>query len=105
MDTAVAENAGVLQNERFGTFAWLVLAYNVGVILWGAYVRATGSGAGCGAHWPLCNGEVIPLAPSTARLIEYSHRLSSGLTLLLVIGLFIWAFRSSQKGSLLRLGA
>ncbi len=46
--------------RRFAAFAWGVLAYNVAVILWGALVRATGSGAGCGGHWPLCNGEVLP---------------------------------------------
>lgn len=45
---------------RLARFAWWVLAYNLVVILWGAYVRASGSGAGCGSHWPLCNGEVIP---------------------------------------------
>src|SRR5262245_26233198 len=56
---------------RLTRFAWSVLAYNVAVILWGAYVRATGSGAGCGAHWPLCNGEVVPLAPQVATLIEF----------------------------------
>ena len=53
-----------------------MLAYNVAVILWGAYVRATGSGAGCGAHWPLCNGEVVPRAPGMATLIEFSHRMT-----------------------------
>jgi len=50
-------------SRRFTHFAWLALATNVAVILWGAYVRATGSGAGCGAHWPLCQGEVVPRAP------------------------------------------
>ena len=40
-------------------FAWTSLVYTVLVAVWGAYVRATGSGAGCGNHWPLCNGEVI----------------------------------------------
>src|ERR687892_376725 len=49
-------------------FAWTVLAYNVAVIAWGAYVRATGSGAGCGEHWPLCNGEVLPRAPGVDTL-------------------------------------
>ena len=44
--------------RRFAKYAWGVLAYNLVVILWGAFVRATGSGAGCGSHWPLCNGEV-----------------------------------------------
>ncbi|MEZ4640810.1 MAG: COX15/CtaA family protein [Caldilineaceae bacterium] len=41
-------------------YSWGVLFYNLLVIMWGAYVRATGSGAGCGRHWPVCNGEVIP---------------------------------------------
>src|SRR5579864_6876561 len=62
-------------------FAWAALAYDVAVVAWGAYVRASGSGAGCGRHWPLCNGEAIPRAPQTATLIELSHRLSSGGTL------------------------
>jgi protoheme IX farnesyltransferase len=86
-------------------YAWAVLAYNVGVILWGAYVRATGSGAGCGGHWPLCNGQVVPLSPQTATLIEFSHRVSSGLTLLAVLGLVIWAFRAYPRGHPVRLGA
>ena len=90
---------------RFAKYTWAVLAYNVGVILWGAYVRATGSGAGCGGHWPLCNGQVIPLAPQTATLIEFSHRVSSGFTLLAVLGLVIWAFRAYPKGHPVRLGA
>src|SRR6187455_639535 len=60
---------------RLARFAWLLLAYNIAVILWGAYVRASGSGAGCGSHWPLCNGEVFPRQPATATLIEFSHRL------------------------------
>ncbi len=79
--------------NRFAQYAWLVLAYNIGVILWGAYVRASGSGAGCGNHWPLCNGEVIPRAPEVKTLIEFSHRLTSGLALLLVVGMAAWAWR------------
>ena len=63
---------------KVARYAWAVLAYNVAVILWGAYVRATGSGAGCGAHWPLCNGEVVPRAAGVATLIEFSHRATSG---------------------------
>jgi heme A synthase len=90
---------------RFAKYAWAVLAYNIGVILWGAYVRATGSGAGCGGHWPLCNGQVIPVSPQAATLIEFSHRVSSGVTLLAVLGLAIWAFRTYPKGHPARLGA
>ncbi len=86
-------------------FAWLVLGYNVAVILWGAYVRATGSGAGCGNHWPLCNGEVVPRAPQTATLIEFSHRFSSGLALIAIAALVIWVFRACGPGHPARLGA
>ena len=68
-------------------YAWLVLAYNVAVIGWGAYVRATGSGAGCGSHWPLCNGAVLPRAAEAATLIEFTHRVTSGIALLLVVAL------------------
>ena len=90
---------------RFSIYAWGVLVYNLGVILWGAYVRATGSGAGCGSHWPLCNGEVIPRAPQVETIIEFSHRLSSGLAFILVLIMFLWAFRAYPKGHTVRLGA
>ena len=78
---------------RFARYAWTVLGINLLVILWGAYVRASVSGAGCGAHWPLCNGVVIPQAPKLATIIEFAHRASSGLALLAVVGLAIWAQR------------
>jgi heme A synthase len=90
---------------NFAKFAWGVLLYNLLVILWGAFVRATGSGAGCGSHWPLCNGEVIPRAPQLETLIEFTHRMMSGLSLLLVILLLVWAFRAYPKGNIVRLGA
>ena len=95
----------IMQLTRFAWYAWFVLGYNVLVILWGAVVRATGSGAGCGAHWPLCNGEVVPMSAQTHTLIEFSHRLSSGLALLVVGILAVWAFRAYPKGSLVRRGA
>jgi cytochrome c oxidase assembly protein subunit 15 len=83
---------------RLARFAWLVLGWNVAVILWGAFVRATGSGAGCGAHWPLCNGEVIPRAPALETMIEFTHRATSGVALLLVFALAAWVFREKPKG-------
>ena len=85
-------------HSRLSRFALFVLAWNVAVILWGAYVRATGSGAGCGAHWPLCNGEVVPRAPDTAMLIEFSHRLTSGLALVAVVVLAAWVWRAVAAG-------
>jgi len=83
---------------RLPRFAWLTLAWNMLVILWGALVRATGSGAGCGAHWPLCNGEVVPRAPAVETLIEFTHRLTSGVALLMVFALAVWVFRERTKG-------
>ena len=79
-------------------FAWFVVAYNIAVILWGAYVRATGSGAGCGSHWPLCNGEILPTSTQTQTLIEFTHRVTSGLSLVLVSVLLIWCWRRTAKG-------
>lgn len=84
--------------SRLATFAWGVLAYNIAVILWGAYVRASGSGAGCGEHWPLCNGVVLPRDPSLATLIEFSHRITSGLALVAVVVLLVWVRRAHPKG-------
>ena len=80
--------------RRFATFAWGVLVYNVAVILWGALVRATGSGAGCGGHWPLCNGEVLPKVSQIATLIELTHRAMSGVALVAVVAMFVWVRRA-----------
>lgn len=93
------------QTNRFAKFAWLVLAYTLLVILWGAYVRATGAGAGCGSHWPLCNGVVLPRAERIETVIEFSHRLSSGLLGLLLLGMLVWAWRVYPAGHLVRRGA
>jgi heme A synthase len=91
--------------RSFQKYTWFVLAYSLLVIVWGAFVRATGSGAGCGAHWPTCNGEVIPRAPEVETLIEFTHRLSSGLVLVLVAVMIVWAFRLYPKGHLIRKSA
>ncbi|MFK7800595.1 MAG: COX15/CtaA family protein [Anaerolineae bacterium] len=82
------------QLSRLAKYAWIVLAYTVLVILWGAFVRATGSGAGCGSHWPTCNGDVIPRPESIETLIEFSHRLTSAILGPMVIGLVVWAWRT-----------
>lgn len=83
-------------------FAWGVLAYNVAVILWGGFVRATGSGAGCGSHWPTCNGQIVPRAPAIETVIELTHRITSGLALLLVVALVVWAFVARPRGDATR---
>jgi heme A synthase len=89
-------------HHRFAAFARGVLALNLVVILWGAFVRATGSGAGCGRHWPLCNGDVVPRAPAVETLVELTHRLTSGLALLAVLGMVVWAFRAYPRAHRVR---
>jgi heme A synthase len=79
-------------------FAALVTLYTIGVILFGAWVRVTGSGAGCGEHWPSCHGEVIPRAPNLKTIIEFTHRLTSGLDGLLILGLAVAVFRALPAG-------
>lgn len=91
--------------SRYAKLAWGTLVFNVLVILWGGFVRATGSGAGCGGYWPLCNGVVVPRAPAMATMIEYSHRLTSGVALVLVAALVVGAWRGYPRGHPVRLGA
>src|SRR4051812_10268817 len=83
----------------FSKFAWFTLAYNVVVIIWGVFLRASHSGDGCGQHWLTCNGEVVPSAPQLKTVIEYSHRVSTAVAGLVVLALVIWAFRRFGKGS------
>lgn len=88
--------------SKFAKYAWVVLAYNIVVILWGVFLRASKSGDGCGQHWLTCHGEVIPSAPEMKTVIEFSHRLTSGLAFIAVLILVIWAFRAFPKGNILR---
>lgn len=93
------------RRRRHLLLAAAVLAYTVLVVLWGAYVRATGSGAGCGDHWPMCNGLVVPRAPEIATIIEYTHRLTSGLAWVLAFVLAWSARRTFPIGHLARRAA
>ena len=83
-------------------YAWFVVGWNIAVILWGAVVRATGSGAGCGNHWPLCNGEVIPTSPRIATMIEFTHRAMTGGATITILALLIWTFRATRGRHLAR---
>jgi len=84
--------------SQFRRFAWTVLVYAILVIVWGAVVRATSSGAGCGAHWPLCNGAVIPLAPTLKTIVEFAHRATSGLILIMTVLLWWMAAKTFPSG-------
>ena len=77
---------------------WFVTACAVAVIAWGSVVRATGSGAGCGGHWPTCDGAMVLLPKDTAMLVELVHRASSGLLILLVAWMLIGVLRTLPAG-------
>lgn len=88
--------------SRFRRFAFWFLGYNVAVVLSGALVRATGSGAGCGSHWPLCNGAVVPRSPALETMVEYTHRALTGVAFVLGVILVVWAFRALPRGHVAR---
>jgi heme a synthase len=103
--TAVSIDTNKLPSASLRRFAWAVLAYFIAVILWGTLVRATGSGAGCGEHWPLCNGTVMQHSPRLDTIIEFTHRLTSGISLFSVVGLMVWTYRKTERGHLARTAA
>ncbi len=88
--------------SRFRRFAFWFLGFNVAVVLSGGLVRATGSGAGCGSHWPLCNGVVVPRSPVLETMVEYTHRALTGLDAVLGVILVVWAFRALPRGHVAR---
>jgi cytochrome c oxidase assembly protein subunit 15 len=94
-----------LPSPALRRFAWAVLAYFTAVILWGALVRATGAGAGCGNHWPLCNGTVLQHSASTNTMIEFTHRITSGISFFSAVGLLVWTFLGTIRGHLARYAA
>jgi cytochrome c oxidase assembly protein subunit 15 len=100
--TAVPASADRLPSAALRRFSWGVLAYFIAVILWGTVVRATGAGAGCGDHWPLCNGTVIQHAPTVDAMIEFAHRITSGVSFFAVVALAVWGFAATARGHLAR---
>ena len=91
--------------SSFTKFAWFTVGYNLIVILWGVFLRASYSGDGCGQHWVTCQGEVIPSAPELKTVIEFSHRITTVIAGFVVIALVIWAFRAFERGSWVRRAA
>jgi heme A synthase len=93
------------ENSKQNTFvkiAWFVFGFNMLVILWGVFLRASHSGDGCGQFWLTCNGEVVPSAPQLKTVIEFTHRIMSGLDLPITLAMAILAWRWFEKGSLIR---
>lgn len=100
--TSIPVDAQRLPSPALRRFAWAVLAYFIAVILWGTLVRATGSGAGCGEHWPLCNGTVIQHSPRVDTMIEFTHRITSGISFFSAVALLVWTFAGTVRGHLAR---
>lgn len=89
----------------FAPFAWGVFGYSLLVILWGYFLRISESGDGCGTDWPLCHGAVVPAGHAFPTWVEFVHRISSGLVLVLVVVLFAWALRGFVRRHPVRLAA
>ncbi len=103
--TAVSVHRESQPSAELRRFAWAVLAYFIAVILWGGLVRATGSGAGCGDHWPLCNGTVMQHSPRVDTIIEFTHRVTSGISFFSAVGLLVWTWMGTVRGHLARAAA
>ncbi len=91
--------------ERFAVAATALLPYTVAVVLWGAYVRASLSGDGCGDHWPLCNGVVLPVEPSSKTIIELTHRITSGVCWIWILAMWLVARGLFARGHATRAAA
>ncbi len=91
-----------MKHSRFAKFAWFTLAYNVVVIVWGVFLRASKSGDGCGQHWLTCHGELIPTAPQLKTIIEFTHRIMSGIDFFVVLFLMIFALLIFPKRAWIR---
>src|SRR6267142_6995687 len=81
--------------KRFVTLAWIAAACVYVLIVLGFVVRITGSGLGCGNHWPLCNGRVFPPLSDPGPVIEWSHRLVAGIVSILIVALAVLDWRRS----------
>ncbi|HEX7664785.1 MAG TPA: COX15/CtaA family protein [Polyangiaceae bacterium] len=94
-----------MTRAAFQKIVLAVLGYTLAVVVWGAYVRATSSGAGCGAHWPLCNGDIVPRTDRIQTLIEFSHRSTAGLSMLTGALVAFFGWRLYPKGDRIRKAA
>lgn len=88
-----------MQLQRiFKRYSGFLVGYCILTILWGAFVRISGSGNGCGEHWPLCQGILIPESALLKTWIEFFHRIKSGLFGIFIVIQTILAFRWYPKG-------
>lgn len=84
-----------MNNQKIARYLYLFWVYTLLVIVWGAWVRISHSGNGCGDHWPLCQGDIIPDLTDKKTFTEYSHRIMSGLYGILAFVIY-WVFRKKM---------
>jgi cytochrome c oxidase assembly protein subunit 15 len=84
--------------SRLRKIIFLTVIYTIVVILWGAWVRISHSGDGCGDTWPLCRGQLIPEAERAKTWVEYTHRVMSGLYGILIVAIFFWTRKFFERG-------
>ena len=88
--------------KRYKLYLIFLWIYSIAVIVWGAWVRISKSGDGCGTSWPLCNNTIVPDLQDTNAMIELTHRVSTGLYGIFVVLLIIWTFKLFPKKHILR---
>jgi heme a synthase len=91
-----------MSSKTFSRLVQALLIYTFLVILWGAWVRISHSGDGCGESWPLCKGQLIPDAEHGKTWIEFTHRIMSGLFGIIVFSLYLKGRSLFLKGHLAR---
>ncbi len=98
---AAAASVGLkpLPSPALRRFAWAVLAYFIAVILWGTLVRATGAGAGCGESLAPVQWNRAAALANANTMIEFTHRITSGISFFSAVGLLVWTFAGTVRGS------
>ena len=90
-------------SRLFTTLAFATAFLTVGLIVFGAIVRVTDSGLGCGNQWPLCNGTIFPPLDNLTAWIEWLHRLFAALIGTFGIATLVVAIRAYRGGRIQRL--
>lgn len=86
-----------LSKTQLSQYLTLTLITSLLVIFWGAFLRFTYAGDGCGTDWPLCHNQLVPTQSSKEAWMEWFHRLTSSLFGLMVVFLCIFSFHSLPK--------
>jgi heme a synthase len=94
-----------MSERRFSWFSRVVFGTGLLTILWGYFLRISESGDGCGTDWPLCHGALVPTEHPFSTWVEFTHRVTSGWVLILVLVLAFWARRVYREGHLVRRAA